>query len=128
MIWSGWIKVPLPRLVMRAKRPAGAWGAFALGVPFSVAVRPFCTPVLFVLVGLSGVLASPWIGAVLMCAFALGRAVPILLGALTVGWMEELRALRGVPRLFDVIGGIILIAMGLYMLNAYFMLVPALAV
>jgi cytochrome c-type biogenesis protein len=128
MIWSGWIKVPLPQLALRAKRPADSWGAFALGVPFSVGVCPFCTPALFVLVGLSGVLASPWIGAVLMFAFALGRSVPILLGAITVGWLEQLQALKGVPRLFDVTGGIILIGMGLYMLNAYFMLVPALAV
>ena len=44
LLWPGWIKIPLPAASFRAKRATGVWGAFALGIPFSVAICPFCTP------------------------------------------------------------------------------------
>lgn len=53
LIWPGWLRLPLPTLNFRAKPVAGAWGAFALGVPFSVAICPFCTPALVVLLGVA---------------------------------------------------------------------------
>jgi cytochrome c-type biogenesis protein len=60
-------------------------------------------------------------------AFALGRAIPILLGAIVVGWLESLSGLSKFHKVFEVIGGILLILSGLYMLNAYFIIIPALA-
>lgn len=126
LLWAGWIRLPLPAIARRAKRPSGAWGAFALGVPFSMAVCPICTPILLVLLGVVAALGSPWLGAVVLLAFALGRAAPILLGAWAIGWPESLRRLNSVRRVFDLAGGFVLIATGLYLLNAYFVLVPAL--
>ena len=127
LVWTGWIKVPLPLLPLRAKRPTGAWGAFALGVPFSVAVCPFCTPALLALLGVVAALGSPSLGAIMLLAFALGRAVPILLGAWAIGWLETLRGLGRIRRVFDVAAGLTLMATGLYLLNAYFVVIPALA-
>lgn len=66
-------------------------------------------------------------GVALLLAFALGRAIPILLGAIAVGWLENLSGLSKFHKVFEVIGGILLIASGLYMLNAYFIIIPALA-
>lgn len=63
---------------------AGARGAFLLGVPFALAVCPFCTPALVVLLGVSAGIGSPRFGTALLLAFAPGRAVPILLGATTL--------------------------------------------
>lgn len=126
LLWAGWLKLPLPALARRAKRPSGAWGAFALGVPFTVAICPFCTPVLLVLLGVVAALGSPWLGAVVLLAFALGRSVPILLGAWAIGWLESLRRFDPIRRIFDLAGGVVLIATGLYLLNAYFVLIPAL--
>lgn len=128
LLWPGWIKLPLPRFNVRVKRAASLWGAFALGVPFSVAICPFCTPALVVLLGVAAGIGSPLFGVLLLLAFALGRAVPILLGASAVGWLESLKGLNGSRRLFEAVGGVILILSGLYMLNAYFAWVPALAV
>ncbi|GLK91711.1 cytochrome c biogenesis CcdA family protein [Pseudomonas turukhanskensis] len=127
LIWGGWVKLPLPALVRRAKRPTGAWGAFALGVPFSVAVCPVCTPTLLALLGVVAVLGSPWLGAAVLLAFALGRAVPIVLGAWAIGWLEALRALNRFRRAFDLVAALTLVATGLYLLNAYFVVIPALA-
>ncbi len=121
--WPGWIRLPL-----RVPRNASLWGALALGAVFSVAVCPFCTPALVVLLGVAASVGSPLFGATLLLAFAAGRAVPILIGALAIGGLESLSPLRHWQRVFDIAGGVLLILSGLYMLNAYFLLIPALAV
>src|SRR5215472_3483860 len=64
--------------------------------------------------------ASPIYGAILLLAFALGRAIPILLGASAVGWLESLRVLTKHQKVFEIVGAVTLIASGLYMLNAYY--------
>jgi len=127
LLWPGWIRLPLPSMSFRAKRATDVWGAFALGIPFSVAVCPFCTPALIVLLGVVTGIGSPLWGAVLLFAFALGRSIPIALGALAIGWLENLKPLASYQRVFDILGGIALIASGLYMLNAYFFFIPELA-
>lgn len=127
LIWPGWLRLPLPALNLRAKPVTGAWGAFVLGVPFSVAICPFCTPALIVLLGVAASTGSPVFGTTLLLAFALGRAIPIMLGALAVGWLESLTGLGKFQKAFEVSGGILLILSGLYLLNAYFFVVPGLA-
>ncbi len=127
LIWPGWLRLPLPALKLRARPVTGAWGAFALGVPFSVAVCPFCTPALVVLLGVAASSGSPVLGVTLLLAFALGRAVPIMLGAVAMGWLESLAGLSKFQKIFEITGGVLLILSGLYMLNAYFILVPSLA-
>lgn len=128
LMWPGWVRLPLQGWSFRVKRVSGSWGAFALGVPFAIAVCPSCTPALFVLLGVAAGIGSPAWGALLLLAFALGRAVPIALGAGAMGWLEQLRSLSRYQRAFDIGGGVMLILMGLYMLNAYFFVVPGLAI
>jgi cytochrome c-type biogenesis protein len=128
LMWPGWIKLPLPSIPLRARRATSLWGAFGLGVPFSVAVCPFCTPAILVLLGVSAGLGSPLFGTLLLLAFALGRAVPIILGAVAVGWLQSLKRVGRFQHGFDIVGGVVLVLAGLYMLNAYFMFVPALAI
>lgn len=127
LLWPGWIKLPLPALSFKAKRVTGLWGAFVLAVPFSVAICPVCTPALVALLGAVAVIGSPLLGATVLLAFALGRAVPIGIGAWAAGWLESLKPLARYQRAFDVAGGVVLVLSGLYMLNAYFFVVPALA-
>ena len=127
LVWPGWIRLPLPAASFRAKRATGMWGAFALGIPFSVAICPFCTPALVVLLGGVASFGSPLLGVVLLLAFALGRSIPIAIGAWAIGWLENLRPLAKYGRAFEVFGGVALIGAGLYMLNAYFIVIPALA-
>lgn len=127
LVWLGWLRVPLPAMRFRARPVTGAWGAFALGMPFSVAICPLCTPALLVLLGVAAGVGSPGFGVALLLAFALGRAPPILLGAMAVGWLENLAGLARFHQVFEVIGGMLLILSGLYMLNAYFIIIPGLA-
>lgn len=128
LVWAGWIRLPIPQIPLRAKRAATTWGAFGLGASFSVAVCPACTPALIVLLGVAAGIGSAAFGVMLLLAFAIGRSIPVILGALAMGWLERLKALGGRwQRRFDVVGGIVLVLSGLYMLNAYFFVIPELA-
>ena len=127
LIWAGWLRLPLPAFVLKARRPSAVWSAFLLGAIFSIAVCPICTPALVVLLGASVGLGSPWLGALLLLAFAIGRALPVAIGAIGIGWLENLRGFDAYRRGFETAGGIVLILSGLYMLNAYFFWVPSLA-
>ncbi|OYY48338.1 MAG: cytochrome C biogenesis protein [Methylophilales bacterium 28-44-11] len=128
LIWTGWLRIPLPKLSFRAQKVTGIWGAFTLGIPFSVAVCPFCTPALIVILGVVATIGSPVFGALVMLAFAVGRAIPIALGAVAISSVKHLKVFSRYQQLFNVIGGVLLIASGLYLLNAYYFLIPALAI
>jgi len=127
LMWPGWLKLPIPAIPMRVRRASGPWGAFALGVPFTVAVCPFCTPAIFVLVGVIAAIGSPLFGLGAGLAFALGRAIPIALGAWAVGALESLKFLSRYHHAIEAAGGVVLVLAGLYMLNAYFFWIPWLA-
>jgi cytochrome c-type biogenesis protein len=99
----------------------------ALGASFSVAVCPACTPALVVLLGIAAGVGSPLFGVLLLLAFSVGRAVPVVLGASAMGWLEGRARLRRSQQLLEIAGGLALILSGLYMLNAYFFFVPGLA-
>lgn len=127
-IWAGWIPLPLPALLFKATRPTTLLGSFALGAVFSVAVCPICNPELVVLTGAAAALASPWFGAALLLAFSIGRAIPIVLGAFAIGWLENLSVLGKYRRGFEIAGAVAMIASGLYILNAYYFWVASLAI
>src|SRR6516225_7753594 len=99
----------------------------ALGAVFSVAVCPVCNPELVVLIGAAAASASPLFGASLLLAFAIGRAIPIALGASAVGWLENLKSVSPYQKPIEIVGGVTLIVFGLYMLNAYYIWIPELA-
>ncbi len=123
LMWPGWLKLSLPWISMRGKKVTGHWGAFLLAIPFSVAICPFCAPALLVTLTASAAIGSVLFGAGLLLAFAVGRSVPILLGAWSMGWLESLQIVGKHHRGFEMLGGIVLILTGLYMLNEYLFIV-----
>ena len=127
LAWPGWIRLPIPHIPLRARRHASAWGAAALGASFSVAVCPACTPALVILLGIAAGVGSPLFGVLLLLAFAVGRAVPVIVGASAMGWLETRTGLSRSQRALEIGGGLVLILSGLYLLNAYFFVMPGLA-
>lgn len=123
LMWSGLINIRLPWFGMRGKKVTGFWGAFLLAIPFSIAVCPFCTPALLVTLTASAAIGSVSFGFALLLAFALGRSIPIILGAWGMGWLESLKVLSRYQKVMEVIAGIILILTGLYLLNEYFFII-----
>jgi cytochrome c-type biogenesis protein len=120
LMWSGWLNIRLPWFGVKGKQVNSIWGAFLLGIPFSVAVCPFCTPALMVALTASAAIGSVTFGFALLLAFALGRSVPIMLGAWSIGWLESLKLISHYQKIFEVLAGLVLIVMGLYLLNEYF--------
>jgi len=123
LMWPGWLKIRLPWFGVRGRKVTGYWGAFFLGIPFSVAVCPFCTPALMVALTASAAIGSSGFGFGLLLSFAIGRSIPILLGAWSVGWLESLNMLSRHQKVFETIAGITLILSGLYLLNEYYFIV-----
>lgn len=123
LMWSGWLNIRLPWIGMKAKRVTGIWGAFLLGIPFTVAVCPFCTPALLVTLTASAAIGSVSFGFALLLAFALGRSIPVILGAWSMGWFESLQIFSRYQRALELIAGITLIMTGLYFLNEYFFII-----
>lgn len=122
LMWPGWLKLRLPWFSMRGARVAGVGGAFLLGIPFSVAICPVCTPALLVMLTAAAGIGSVPFGVALLGAFALGRSVPIVLGAWAVGWLESLAFLTRGQKAFEIAGALVLIASGVYLINEYFFL------
>ncbi len=127
LVWAGWIPLRLPAVPLRAQRAGTLWGACALGAPFSVAVCPVCTPALAVLLGVAASTSSAASGALLLLAFALGRAVPVALGTSALGVVERFPSIARYRRWFEICAGVLMVLAGVYLLNAYFFWVRALA-
>ncbi len=123
LMWPGWLRMRLPWMGMRGRRVSGVWGAFLLGIPFSVAVCPFCTPALLVTLTASAAIGSISFGSGLLLAFALGRSIPIILGAWGMGWLESLQILTRHQKMLETVAGVTLILTGLYLLNEYFFII-----
>lgn len=120
LIWAGWLRLPLPWIPLRGKRAATLWGAFLLGMPFTVGICPACSPGLWIGLGVSASIGSMAYGGLLMFAFAIGRVIPLAIGAFSIGWLENLQSVERWRRAFEISGGITLIAVGLYLLNEYY--------
>ena len=97
--------------------------AFLLGIPFSVAICPFCTPALLVMLTASAAIGSVSFGFALLLAFAAGRSIPVILGAWSMGWLESLHMLSRYQRALEVAASITIIITWLYLLNEYFFII-----
>lgn len=120
LLWTGWLRIPLPWLPLRGKRAATLWGAFLLGMPFAVGICPVCSPGLWVGLGVSASIGSVVYGGPLMLAFALGRVIPLAVGTVSIGWLENMQTLGQWRRGFEIVGGITLMLVGIYLLNEYY--------
>ncbi len=119
-VWPGWLKIRLPWFGMKGRKVTSLWGAFLLGIPFSIAVCPFCSPALLVMLTASATLGSIPFGFFLLLSFALGRSIPIIIGTWSMGWLESIQAFAKYQKFFEVLAGVILILAGLYLLNEFF--------
>ena len=121
-IWAGWLKISMPWFSLRGSRVATVWGAFLLGIPFTVGICPACSPGLWIALSASAAAGSALYGALLLLAFAVGRSVPVLLGAVSMGYLEALKPLSAWQHWFEWLGGTTMILAGLYLLNEYFLI------
>jgi len=120
LIWGGWLRFTLPWFSAKGQRVATVWSAFMLSIPFTVGVCPVCSPGLLVVLSASAAVGSPYYGALLLFVFGIGRTLPVLLGACSMGYLESLKSLSRWHYYFEKTGGIAFIIMGLYLMNEYY--------
>jgi len=117
LVWIGWLPLNIPGLSLRAKKMSGLWGAFLLGIPFTVALCPACAPALLITLTASAGSGSVWFGAVLLLAFGLGRVIPIMIGVLAISWLTTFHHMAAYYRWIEISGGITLVLTGLYLID-----------
>ena len=120
LMWAGLLKIRLPWFGMKAHKVSSMWGAFLLGIPFSIAICPFCTPALMVTLTASAAIGSVPFGGALLLAFAIGRSIPVAIGAFGMSWLENFKVLSNNQRFFEVFSGALLILAGLYVIRQYY--------
>ncbi|MFQ6605258.1 MAG: cytochrome c biogenesis CcdA family protein [Fidelibacterota bacterium] len=123
LMWPGWLNIRLPWFGLKGRPVTGLGSAFLLGIPFSIAVCPFCSPALLVMLTASATTSSVPFGFFMLLSFALGRSIPVLIGAWSMGWLESMNIIGRYQNIIEIIAGIVLIASGIYFLNEFFMFV-----
>lgn len=114
----GLIQLPMPDFLAEQRqrmRWRGAPGALALGLVSGLVASQCATPVLAAI--LTYVMAEGAVayGALLLFVYALGRGVPIVAAGAFTGALKQLRAFGRWSGALEKVSGVIVIAVGLYL-------------
>ena len=117
----GLIKIPLLERTKTMSSPIapgkGALGAFALGFFFSFGWTPCVGPILTMALGVSLEQGNALTGGILLLSYAAGFAIPfLLLAAGSQLLLEKMRCLYPHLGKIQVVGGILVVAMGVWMI------------
>jgi len=109
----------LQRQLKPTWRPrAGLAGAPVLGAVFAIGWTPCLGPTLVAMTALASYQGDPGRALVVGLFYCLGLGIPFLLVALGFGWVGSSVAwVRGHIRIFNIVGGALLIAMGVLMVT-----------
>lgn len=96
----------------------GLIGAPLLGFALGIGWAPCIGPTLTAITAVSWTLGDPWRASFLGLAYSLGLGIPFLLVALGFGWATKtIGFLRRHIRVVNIIGGVLLIALGVLMVT-----------
>ncbi|CAN5388693.1 cytochrome c biogenesis protein CcdA [soil metagenome] len=109
----------LQRQLKPTWRPrAGLAGAPLLGAVFAIGWTPCVGPTMGAVIALASYQGDPGRAAIIGLFYCLGLGIPFLLVALGFGWVGSSVAwVRKHIRVFNIVGGALLIAMGLLMVT-----------
>jgi cytochrome c biogenesis protein CcdA len=109
----GWIHLPA---ITPKFRGVGLTGAFGTGLSLSLILGPCGTPVLASVLSFAAYKQSIAFGALLLFAYGIGNGLPLLLaGTASSTFLKRIQGGR-LGRWIDPVSGVLLIALGLYLL------------
>src|SRR4051794_23864494 len=118
LVFAGRLGVFQRTIRPRWQPVAGLAGAPILGAVFAIGWTPCIGPTLAPILGISLDGGSPWHGAALGLAYALGLGIPFLLVALGFGWAaRSIAFLRRHIRAINIAGGVLLVGIGVLMVT-----------
>ncbi len=125
LVSSGFVSLPGLARDRRVRlgwlKPGEPLSSFLLGVTFAFGWSPCVGPVLGAALTLAAGRGTAGDGAVLLAVFSLGLAVPFVLVSLAAGWvLERIRHLGALLRWLNVVGGLVLLAVGLTVASGKF--------
>jgi cytochrome c-type biogenesis protein len=103
---------------MHVTSKTGLIGAPLLGFALGIGWAPCIGPTLAAITSVAWTIGDPWRAAFLGLAYSLGLGIPFLLVALGFGWAAKtIGFLRRHIRIVNIIGGVLLIALGVLMVS-----------
>ena len=97
------------------RKGSGYLGAFLLGLPFGILASPCTTPILGGVLTYAASKGSSLYGFIMLFVYAIGRSIPILIVGTFTGLVKNLSKLDKYQQPIKIIGGILLILLGLYL-------------
>ncbi len=103
-----------------ATKSASYLSSFLIGVTFAAAWTPCAGPILGSILVLAGTKVDVVMGAKLLTVYSIGIAIPFFITALLVNTLlEHINKLQKILNVFNKIGGVFLVAIGLLMATNY---------
>lgn len=123
LLMIGLLRLPwLAREFRFASRAEGGrpLGAYVLGLAFAFGWTPCIGPILGAILTVSASTAGTASGISLLSIYSIGLGVPFLLAAaFMTSFLDRLRAMRRVGRVFEIGAGIVMVMMGVAMITGY---------
>lgn len=118
IVFMGWIRPLQQTRKLRLRSSLGIFGAPLLGAVFALGWTPCLGPTLAVITSLSLGQGDPLRASVLGVAYCLGLGLPFILVAAGFAWIAgALGWVKRHIRVFNIIGGLLLIIIGVLMLT-----------
>jgi len=117
------IRIPLlsrEKVIHLKEKPAGIFGAFVVGVAFSLGWTPCIGPALSSILLISSTAESMWYGAFLLSMYSLGLAIPFIVSAVLFDrLLGFLKKYGYVVKYAQKIMGVLLVVVGLLLITSY---------
>ncbi|HIY64654.1 MAG TPA: cytochrome c biogenesis protein CcdA [Candidatus Agrococcus pullicola] len=129
MLLAGLIFIGRVSFLQRVWKPkvsdaSSLWSAPVIGAAFAIGWTPCSGPVLAAIGALSISSGSAWQGALFGLMYGLGLGIPFIAMAIGFGWATKSASwVKRHMRMFNMVGGSVLIAVGLLMITGLWMMI-----